>query len=77
MKFPHYIYYEILIRLTEFVPNIGDFISVNEQEDEILINTTTGYLMVSRDVLEKQFKDPNLLRNEDIASLNKHFRIGR
>lgn len=74
MNIPHYIYYEILIRLTEFIPNVGDFISVKEQANESTVSTTTGYLTISNDLLFKQFKDPNLIKVEDIKSLGKHFR---
>lgn len=73
MNFPHYIYYEILIRLIEFMPNVGDFISAKEQANESTINTTTGYLTISNDLLLKQFSDPNLINEDDIKFLIKHF----
>ncbi|PWS26306.1 hypothetical protein DHW03_16090 [Pedobacter yonginense] len=76
MKFPLYLYYEILIRLEEFVPNIGDYLSALEQENDCLIKTTTGQLRISKAVLMKQFNDPNLISKSELAELGQNFELG-
>lgn len=76
MKFPLYIYYEILIRLEEFVPNIGDYLSASEKENECLIKTTTGQLLVPKNFLIKQFEDPNLISKSEMAQLGQDFQLG-
>lgn len=69
MSFPLYIYYEILIRLSDFLPHIGEYLSFQEFEGHYTIKTTTGELMVSEEILTKQFKDPALLTSIDLAHL--------
>ncbi|WP_316833039.1 hypothetical protein [Pedobacter aquatilis] len=76
MKFPLYLYYEILIRLEELVPNIGDYLAAHERENECLIKTTTGQLTVPKTLLMKQFEDPNLIAESEMATLSQNFQLG-
>ncbi|KQS37016.1 hypothetical protein [Pedobacter sp. Leaf194] len=76
MKFPLYLYYEILIRLEEFVPNIGDYMSATEKENDCLIKTTTGQLLVPKAILMKQFDDPNFISKSEMVQLGQNFQLG-
>lgn len=76
MKFPLYIYYELLIRLSEFVPDIGIYLSVKEGEEKCLVRTTNGQIEIAVELIYKQFQDPNLISREDIAELGRFFVLG-
>ena len=75
MNFPLYIYYEILIRLAEIGPNVGEYLSYKHDGDDYLIRTTTGELLVARAVLSKQFEDPNLLSIHELVQLAATFKV--
>lgn len=76
MKFPLYIYFEILLRLSEFVPNIGNYRSVSEIDGMCLIRTSTGQIEVPKDLLALQFSAPDEISRERLLELGKEFQIG-
>lgn len=75
MKFPLYLYYELLIRLTEFRPEIGDFISVFASDSHLVLSTDTGMLEISSGLMYRQFNDPDTVSREEIRKLAGDFQL--
>ncbi|WP_316846230.1 hypothetical protein [Pedobacter psychrodurus] len=74
MNFPLYIYYELLIRLSEIEAEIGHYVSSTADHEVCIIRTTNGTVKVPVNVLKRQFEDPNLISNEELMLLIKTFR---
>ena len=74
MNFPLYIYYELLIRLSEIESEIGHYVSSTADQEICIIRTTNGTVKVSVNVLKRQFDDPNLIGSEELNLLIKTFR---
>lgn len=73
MKFPLYLYYELLVRLTEFRPEIGDFVSVFASDSHLVLSTDTGILEISSGLMYRQFNDPDTVSKEEIQKLAGDF----
>jgi hypothetical protein len=73
MTFPLYLYYEMLVRVREFLPNVGEYQFVLVSEDSVIISTTIGKLKVSNDLLSTQFKDPDIISTIQIQLLASQF----
>jgi hypothetical protein len=74
VNFPLYIYYELLIRLSEIEAEIGHYVSSTADHEVCIIRTTNGTVKVPANVLKRQFEDPNLIGNEELKLLIKTFR---
>jgi len=74
VNFPLYIYYELLIRLSEIESEIGHYVSSTADQEICIIRTTNGTVKVSVNVLKRQFDDPNLIGSEELNLLIKTFR---
>jgi hypothetical protein len=73
MNFPLYLYYEMLVRVREVRPNIGEYQFVLVFENSVVINTTMGKVRVSKDLLLIQFKNPDLISTDQIEALASQF----
>lgn len=73
MNYPIFIFYELLIRLSEIDPEIGEYLSHNDFDHQFSIRTTNGVLSLPKDVLEKQFNDPEMLTQADLQSVVSNF----
>ena len=62
VNIPLYIYYELLIRLSEIESEIGHYVSSTANEEACILRTTNGTLKVPVNFLKRQFEDPNLIR---------------
>ncbi|MGN7988851.1 hypothetical protein ACTJKC_15985 [Pedobacter sp. 22226] len=74
MNFPLYIYYELLIRLSEIESEIGHYVSSTADQEICIIRTTNGTVKVPLNLVKRQFEDPNLISNEELKVLSKTFR---
>lgn len=74
VNFPLYIYYELLIRLSEIEPEIGYYVSSSGDQEICIIRTTNGTVKMPLNVLKRQFEDPNLIGNEELKVLSLTFR---
>ncbi len=74
MNIPLYIYYELLIRLSEIESEIGHYVSSTGDQEVCIIRTTNGTIKVPLNVLKRQFEDPNLIGNEELKALSLTFR---
>ncbi|UKT65879.1 hypothetical protein [Pedobacter mucosus] len=73
MNYPHYIFYELLIRLAEIEPEIGYYISNTTSNGICILRTNTGTLVVPDSLLIKQSTDPNQIAKDDLYNLLKNF----
>ncbi|RLJ69599.1 hypothetical protein [Pedobacter alluvionis] len=74
MKFPLFLYYELLIRLTIFKPEIGEFQSALPFDDHVLLKTDKGMMEIPIDIMNMQFNDPELIPEQEIGKLAAAFR---
>lgn len=75
MKFPLYLYYELIVRLSEYRPDIGEYHSIFAAESTVLLKTDQGTLEVPSELLFRQFNDPDKISKEEIRQLAKQFQI--
>lgn len=66
---PVFVIYELIIRLSEIEPGIGDYISGTHHDEGIIIKLSNGTLFIPDSVLQMQFKDPELLNKTDLLQL--------
>ncbi|WP_157766466.1 hypothetical protein [Pedobacter ginsengisoli] len=74
MTTPLYVLYELLIRLTELDPMIGDFYSHKYTDQGAIIRTNNGSLNVHQHILEKQFSNPTKITDADLQQLVNEFK---
>lgn len=74
MNFPLYIYYELLIRLSEIESEIGHYVSSTTNEEVCILRTTNGTVKVPVNFLKRQFEDPNLINKDELVALGKDFK---
>ncbi|WP_293304859.1 hypothetical protein [Pedobacter sp. UBA5917] len=74
MKFPLFLYYELLIRLTIFKPEIGEFSSALPFDDHILLKTDRGMINIPLEIMNMQFNDPRLISEREMNKLAATFR---
>jgi len=75
MQFPPYIVYEILIRLQEINPLIGDYLSFKPVASGVHLRTTTGTLDIPEELLFRQFNEPSTIHTTEIQQLSSQFRL--
>ncbi|WP_293741477.1 hypothetical protein [uncultured Pedobacter sp.] len=76
MNFPLYIYYELLIRLSEIESGIGDYVSSDANDENCVLRTTNGIITVPINLLRRQSADPNLINLDELIALSKNFKPG-
>ncbi|TDQ09217.1 hypothetical protein [Pedobacter metabolipauper] len=75
MQFPTYIVYELLIRLQELNPLVGDYLSFKNLQTGIYLRTTTGSIEIPEAILSMQFHDPGSIKRSEIISLLTSFQL--
>jgi hypothetical protein len=75
MNFPLYLYYEMLIRVSEFQPEVGDYQFVSVSNEIAAIKTTTSELKIANEILLKQFHDPDLISAAEIKQIARNFQL--
>ncbi|WP_129714374.1 hypothetical protein [Pedobacter sp. SYP-B3415] len=73
MPVPVFVYHEILIRMQNFNPQIGDYLSASAHGDAVSLQTTTGSLSVPVALLQSQFRDPSAIDDEELRTLAGNF----
>lgn len=73
MQIPVYVIYELLIRLQELSPIIGDYLQNKTTKDGILVQTSMGIISISEDILFRQFNDPSSISKLELLSLLENF----
>lgn len=74
MSIPVFVFYELLIRLSELNPDVGDYFSHTLLEKEVILKTTTGMIKVPLNLVKKQFADPKLIATSELSALLDQFK---
>lgn len=69
MPIPLFIIYELLIRIQRFDPFIGSYVSHTFNNQGAVVTTTTSTLRIKKAILNRQFKDPELVQEADLRQL--------
>lgn len=73
MQLAIYVVYEVLVRLKELNPEVGEYLSYKKVSAGIAVNTTTGTLNISDDILSRQFHNPELVSRNDLIGIAESF----
>lgn len=74
MKFPIFIFHELVILLDQAKLGIRCYQSHTLQDEAFVLTTEKGSLIIPAHFLEMQFRDPNVINETDIAILAHNFR---
>lgn len=69
MQIATYVIYELLIRMKELNPDIGDFVSCKKTENGILVQTTSAPIMIPETIYQQQFENPSSISTIELLSL--------
>lgn len=69
MQIATYVIYELLIRMKELNPDIGDFISCKRTQNGILVQTTSAPIMIPETIYQQQFENPSAISTIELLSL--------
>ena len=76
MQLSVYVFYELLIRLQELEPDIGEYSSYQKMGTMISLRTTTGTMVIPDELIAMQLNTPALITAVDLSALLKSFRPG-
>lgn len=77
MQIAVYVIYELLIRLQEINPAVGEYLMNKIIEDGILVRTTSGSIPIPDSILLRQFNDPASISQHEILGLLDAFKLGQ
>ncbi|ETZ19146.1 hypothetical protein [Pedobacter sp. V48] len=75
MQIAVYVIYELLIRLQELNPAVGEYISHKKTDDGILVRSSTGVIAMPEDILFRQFNDPATISQHEVLGLQAGFKL--
>lgn len=68
---PVFVIYELLSRIHQIDPKIGTYVSHQYNTSGAVIVTTTGTIRIRKAILNRQFKDPDLVLESDLRLLTE------
>ena len=74
MKYPVFIFRELVLRLAEICPEIGTYDSSSIGDHTFVIHVTNGVIVVDEATIAKQYQNPKLISKEELDLLVKKFR---
>jgi hypothetical protein len=75
MQISVYVIYELLIRLQELNPGIGEYVSNKRSADGILVRTSSGTIEIPENILSLQFNNPSSIGQHEILGLLDRFKL--
>jgi len=66
---PIFIFYELINRIHQINPSAGNYVSHSFNTSGAVIQTTAGTVRIRTGILNKQFKDPNLVKETDLLKI--------
>ncbi len=69
MNYPVFIFHELVLRFSDVNKSIGRYISNTIESGECLIKTTSGKIKINLALLEKQYRDPHQISNDELQQL--------
>lgn len=76
MQIAVYVIYELLIRVQELNPAVGEYLLNKQTDNGILVRTTGGSIAIPDDILQRQFNDPASISQHEILNLLDGFKLG-
>jgi len=76
MQIAVYVIYELLIRLQELNPVVGEYLFNNQTDVGTLVRTTSGSIAIPNDILLRQFNAPASISQHEILNLLDSFKPG-
>jgi len=67
---PVFVIYELLIRIHAFDPSIGTYVSHTFNSTGAVVFTTTRTIRIRKALLNRQFKDPELISEAELVLLS-------
>jgi len=74
MQVAVYIFYELLIRLQELDPEIGEYSSYKKTSSGISLQTTAGNIDLPDDLVSRQFNNPEFINSSELLSVLHTFK---
>lgn len=71
MPIPIFVIYELLIRIHQLDPAIGSYVSHSYNTNGAVVITTTGTFRIRKAILNRQFRDPELVFDTDLLQILK------
>lgn len=75
MEIATYVIYELLIRLQELNPGVGQYVFSKKNGNGALLRTSTGSIEIPEELLIKQFQHPSSIHRDEILKLLKSFQF--
>lgn len=76
MKYPVFIFHELVLRFSYINRQVGRYISSTIEDGRYLIQTTSGKIAIEQDLLEKQYRNPKEISAEQLKELATAFQLG-
>ena len=73
MKYPVFVFHELVLRLAELNPKIGSYSSFLITEGQFELFTSNGRFIVDQETISKQYINPRLLTQSDLQLLIEGF----
>lgn len=71
---PTYAIVELLIRLSEFNTQIGNYKDHSEHDDGVVVITSRGHINFPRSMVMQQFNDPEMITRGELLSIADTFK---
>ena len=71
---PTYAIVELLIRLAQINPHIGDYKDHAVYTDAVIVKTTLGHFTFSKALIRQQFNQPELITEADLIKAIETFK---
>jgi len=75
MKYPVFIFHELVLRFSDFNRGVGRYISSTIENGECLIRTTGGKISITLGLLEKQYNDPKQISADELRQQVSMFQL--
>lgn len=75
MQLAVYVIYELLIRVQELNPEVGEYISYKKINGGVSVRTTNGSIEMPDGLLQEQFNNPTSIRESQILALLDSFKL--
>lgn len=69
MPIPTFVIYELIVRIYQLQPAIGSYASHTFNTSGAVIITSTGTFRIRKAILNRQFKDPELVFDADLLHI--------
>jgi hypothetical protein len=73
MQLAAYVVYELVIRLQQIDPAVGEYLKYNKVNGGIRVHTTTGFFEIPDTILDLQFHNPDKISAAALKSILESF----